>query len=156
MDPNLIGIVVAEFSPDISEAMLMAARDETTILGVEIAIVSHVHGAYEIPLIADALLRKEHVTSVVVLGFIEKGETQHGEVMAHTVSTLLLNSSLQHEKAIGYGIIGPDASWDQANTRKELYARAAVRAAIASTSVLRDIREKKRRRYLRLFSVRNE
>ena len=141
MDQYLLGIVVTEFSPEISEPMLAAAQDEAIILGVEIATVSHVRGAYEIPLITDELLRKEHITSVVVLGFIERGETLHGEVMAHAVSTSLLESSLKHEKSIGYGIIGPGASREQADSRKEPYARAAVRAAVESTSVLRDIRK---------------
>jgi 6,7-dimethyl-8-ribityllumazine synthase len=105
-----------------------------------VVTVSRVRGAYEIPLITEALLKQAVITSVVVLGFIEQGETQHGEVMAHTVSTLLLNSSMKHGKAIGYGIIGPGASLEQAYYRKEPYARAAVQAALASTGVLRTIR----------------
>jgi 6,7-dimethyl-8-ribityllumazine synthase len=142
MDRDLLGIVVTEFNSDISEAMLTAALNEATSLGAEIVSVSHVPGAYEIPLITEELLKNEDITSVVALGFIEKGETQHGEVMAHTVSTSILNSSVKHGKAIGYGLIGPGASLEQANHRKEPYARAAVRAAVASTSVLRDIRKR--------------
>jgi 6,7-dimethyl-8-ribityllumazine synthase len=141
MEREFLGIVVTEFNPDISEAMLVAARDEATVLGVKIATVSHVPGAYEIPLIADELLRHADITAVVVLGFIEKGDTQHGEVMAHTVSSSLFNSSVKHRKTIGYGIIGPGASLEQADHRKEPYARAAVRAAVASTKALRNIQE---------------
>ena len=126
MDRDSLGIVVTEFNPDVSEAMLAAAQDEAAVLGIEIVTVSHVPGAYEIPLIADELLKDTDITSVVVLGFIERGETQHGEVMAHAVSSSLLDSSVKHEKAIGYGIIGPGASLEQADHRKEPYARAAV------------------------------
>jgi 6,7-dimethyl-8-ribityllumazine synthase len=144
MEREFLGIVVTEFNSDISEAMLAAAQDEATALGVEIAAVSHVPGAYEIPLIADKLLQNTDITSVVVLGFIEKGSTQHGEVMAHTVSSSLFDSSMKHGKAIGYGIIGPGATLEQADHRKEPYARAAVRAAVASTKALRSIREHKR------------
>jgi len=142
MDRDLLGIVVTEFNSGISEAMLTAALNEAASLGAEIVSVSHVPGAYEIPLITEELLKNADITSVVALGFIEKGETQHGEVMAHTVSTSILNSSVKHGKAIGYGLIGPGASLEQANHRKEPYARAAVRAAVASTRVLRDIRKR--------------
>jgi 6,7-dimethyl-8-ribityllumazine synthase len=142
MNQNMLGIVVTEFSSDISEAMLTAALDEAAVLGAEIVTVSHVRGAYEIPLITEELLTNVNITSVVVLGFIEKGETLHGEVMAHTVSNALLNSSVNNGKAIGYGLIGPGASLEQANYRKESYARAAVQAAVASTGVLQKIRKR--------------
>jgi 6,7-dimethyl-8-ribityllumazine synthase len=141
MDRDSLGIVVTEFNSDICETMLAVAQDEAAVLGVEITTVSHVPGAYEIPLIVDELLKHTDITSVVVLGFIEKGETQHGEVMAHAVSSSLLVSSVKHQKAIGYGIIGPGASLEQADHRREPYARAAVRAAVASTQALRNIRK---------------
>jgi 6,7-dimethyl-8-ribityllumazine synthase len=141
MDRDSLGIVVTEFHSDISEVMLAAAQDEAATLGIKIAVVSHVPGAYEIPLIVAELFKNTDISSVVVLGFIEKGETQHGEVMAHTVSSSLFESSVKHGKAIGYGIIGPGASLEQADHRKEPYARAAVRAAIASTKALRNIRK---------------
>jgi 6,7-dimethyl-8-ribityllumazine synthase len=143
MERELVGIVVTKVNSSISEAMLAAVQDEAAVLGVEIAAVSHVPGAYEIPLIADALLQNNDITSVVVLGFIERGDTQHGEVMAYTVSSSLFDSSVKYGKAIGYGIIGPGASLEQANQRKEPYARAAVRAAVASTKALRTVREHK-------------
>src|ERR1700742_3710438 len=126
MDRDSLGIVVTEFNSDISEAMLAAAQNEAVVLGVEVAAVLHVPGAYEIPLIADELLKQSNISYVVVLGFIEKGETQHGEVMAHAVSNSLVGSSVKYGKAIGYGIIGPGASSEQADYRKEPYARAAV------------------------------
>jgi 6,7-dimethyl-8-ribityllumazine synthase len=144
MEREFLGIVVAEFNSDISEAMLAAAQDEATSLGVGIAAVSRVPGAYEIPLIADKLLQNSDIASVVVLGFIENGGTLHGEVMAHTVSRSLFDSSVKHGKAIGYGIIGPGASLVQADRRKVPYARAAVRAVVASTKALRNIREHER------------
>ena len=58
MNQNMLGIVVTEFSSDISEAMLTAALDEAAVLGAEIVTVSHVRGAYEIPLITEELLTK--------------------------------------------------------------------------------------------------
>lgn len=140
MNEHVLGIVVAEFNTGITGAMLSAARDEAEILRARILTVSKIPGAYELPLVTDELLQNPQITAVIVLGFIEKGETQHGEVMAHTVTHALLTSSLKHRKAIGLGIIGPGALPAQAELRKDAYARAAVRAAIASTEALRGVR----------------
>ena len=85
-------------------------------------------GAYEIPLIADIELSKPAVGGLVVLGYIEKGETLHGEVMGHSVSNALVNLQLKLKKPIGIGIIGPGATYEQAEVRYENSARAAVRA----------------------------
>jgi 6,7-dimethyl-8-ribityllumazine synthase len=74
----------------------------------------------------------------VVLGFIERGQTQHGEVMGHVVHRALVDLELKHRKPVGIGIIGPGATSEQAEKRKVDYARAAVRAALRSWNVLRD------------------
>jgi 6,7-dimethyl-8-ribityllumazine synthase len=131
-----LALLIADFNSAITGAMLLAAQDEIRILDIEIALVVHVPGAYEIPLTADRLLDHKDITALVVLGFIEKGETQHGEVMGLSVSQSLLGSSIRHRKPVGIGIIGPGALVAQAEVRKEAYARAAVRAAVAAANVL--------------------
>jgi len=132
-------IIVAEFNKDITEAMVMAACDEAAALGVTVPPVLRVPGSYELPLIANELLKDPQISGVVVLGYIERGETLHGEVMGHTVHGCLLKASLEHRKPVGLGIIGPGAVVTQAEERKESYARAAVRAAVASARVLMKI-----------------
>jgi 6,7-dimethyl-8-ribityllumazine synthase len=141
MNEHTLGIVVADFNRAITEPMLAAARDEAALLDAKIGVVLHVPGAYELPLITDELLSHPDITAVIVLGFIERGETQHGEVMAHTITGCLLTSSLKHQKPVGLGIIGPGAVVTQAEARKEPYARAAVRAAIASTTEYRKAKQ---------------
>ena len=135
----VFAIVVAEFSKQITEAMVTAASDEAKTLGVTISSVLRVPGSYEVPLIANELLALTYISGVVVLGYIERGETLHGEVMGHTVHAALVKASLEHQKPVGLGIIGPGAILQQAEKRKEAYARAAVRAAVASAEVLRKI-----------------
>lgn len=110
-NPEVLGIVVAEFNRDITGAMLAAAQDEAAKLNVKVFCVVRVPGTYEVPLIADELLGNSKITALVVLGYIEKGETLHGEVMGHTVHQCLLNSSLAMRKPVGLGIIGPGALW---------------------------------------------
>ena len=73
---------------------------------------------------------------LVVLGYIERGETLHGEVMGHVVHAALVQLQLSHRKPIGLGIIGPGATAEQAEARKVSSARAAVHAALRCREVL--------------------
>jgi 6,7-dimethyl-8-ribityllumazine synthase len=102
-------------------------------------VVVPVPGSYEVPLVADALLSRESIDALVVLGYIERGETLHGEVMGHTVHQALVQLQLQHKKPIGIGIIGPGATAEQAQVRKESYAAAALRAAVRSLEALASV-----------------
>jgi 6,7-dimethyl-8-ribityllumazine synthase len=74
-----------------------------------------------------------------VLGFIEKGETLHGENMGHVVHRTLMELQLERRKPKGLGIIGPGATPEQAEARKERYAKDAVFAAFAHQAVLEEL-----------------
>jgi len=135
-----ISLVAADFNKEIVEAMIAAAIAEAKSLGAEIISVLRVAGSYEMPLIADAELARDTVDGLVVLAYIERGETMHGEIMGHVVEHALLQLELTYKKPIGMGIIGPGATLEQARERKEGYARAAVRALVSNARLLRERR----------------
>jgi 6,7-dimethyl-8-ribityllumazine synthase len=134
--PFHIGIVVGDFHQELAEAMVTSARAEAARIGVDVPVVVQVPGSYEVPLVADALLARDSIDALVVLGYIERGETLHGEVMGHAVHQALVQLQLRYKKPIGIGIIGPGATFEQAQTRKEPYAAAALRAAVRSLEAL--------------------
>ncbi len=74
---------------------------------------------------------KKDSDAVVVLSYIERGETLHGEVMGNIVQSQIVQLSLRHDTPLGIGIIGPGATLEQAQSRWDSYARAAVNAALA-------------------------
>ena len=135
MKPRCV-ILAAEFARAIVDVMVDEAKAEAVAGGAEVVEVVCVPGAYETPLIADRLLADPEIDFVVVLGFIERGETQHGEVMGHVVQSTLVQLQLKHGKPLGIGIIGPGATAEQAEKRKVDYARAAVRAALHNWTLL--------------------
>ena len=126
--PLNLAVLVAEFHQTLADGMLAAALDEAELGGARVTATHRVPGAYETPLIAERLLATD-IDALVVLGFIERGETLHGEVMGHVVHAALLDASLRHGKPVGLGLIGPGATRPQAEVRKEPNARAAVRNA---------------------------
>lgn len=141
MSTKTISIVIlaAEFNKKLIDFMVEAAREEAASIGVHLIRVVRVPGSYEMPLVADRILKLPEVDGVVVLGYIERGETLHGEVMGHAVHSTFMELSLRHQKPIGIGIIGPGAMPEQAEKRKDDYARAAVRAVLASHRVVQDL-----------------
>lgn len=141
MKPSTTAVIVAaEFNKPLIDVMIASASDELAQCQAELLQVVRVPGSYELPLSVGAALALPQVSLVVVLGYIERGETLHGDVMGHTVHRALLDLSLNHGKPLGLGIIGPGATSEQAELRKQPYARAAVRAAIASLAALESIR----------------
>jgi 6,7-dimethyl-8-ribityllumazine synthase len=122
-----IAIVAADFDIEISSAMVDAAVAQAQRLGCEVRVI-RVPGCLEVPLAVARQLRDPITDAAVVLGYIEKGETLHGEVMGHAVQRALIDLSIHHDKPIGTGIIGPGATLSQAQQRKDSYAVAAVRA----------------------------
>ncbi len=128
--PARVGIVIGQFHRDIADAMVAAAKEQIAEAGAELVETLWVAGSYETPLAAQSLLREPSIDVVVALGFIEKGETLHGEVMGHVVHRALIDLALKHNKPVGIGIIGPGATAEQAHNRKVEYAKAAVRAAL--------------------------
>ena len=134
-------IVAAEFNKPLVDVMIESATAELQALAVELVQVVRVPGCYELPMSVGAALTLPNVSLVVALGYIERGETQHGEVMGQVVHQTLVELSLNHGKPVGLGIIGPGATAAQAELRKESYARAAVRAALASLQALEAIRK---------------
>ncbi len=131
-----IVIVAAEFHQELIETMIETARKELSAVGAELVRVVRVTGSYEIPLLADVQLAQEDVHALVVLGYVERGETLHGEVMGHVVHGALVQLQLKHHKPIGMGIIGPGATLEQAQQRKGTSAAAAVRAVLRSCELL--------------------
>lgn len=138
-------LVVAQFNKSVIDPMVAAAREEAASLGIEITREVPVPGCYEVPLIVSELLPRKKVDAVVVLGYIERGQTLHGEVMGNVVHKALVDLQITHGKPVGIGIIGPGATEEQAHARKDSYARAAVRAALASAQAIAALDDPKKK-----------
>lgn len=134
----VIAIIAADFNKSVVGPMLDAALIAVKSLKCEIGPVISVPGCIEVPLILDAVLQRRDVDAVAVLGYIERGETQHGEVMGHVVYRAMTDLSLMYGKPVGLGIIGPGATLRQAKKRNVAYGKAAVEAAVKSLKCLEE------------------
>ena len=126
-----LGIVCGSFHREEVEKMLQFARDEAGSKNWEVTDVAWVPGAMEAPLALDRMLQQEEIHGAVVLGIIERGETDHGLVMGQSVTGAVIELQIKHNKPIGLGIIGPGAEPEHVGPRLEPHARAAVGAVAA-------------------------
>ena len=91
-----LGVVCGSFHREEVEKMLDFARDEASNKNWEVAEVSWVPGSMEAPLALDRMLQRRDIDGAVVLGIIERGETDHGLVMGQSVTKAVIELQISH------------------------------------------------------------
>lgn len=87
----LICIVASRYNEEFTDALVENASDEIKKILPHAEIqIARVPGAFEIPVTAAALLAAERKpAAVITLGLIIRGKTQHGDLVAESVTTSL-------------------------------------------------------------------
>ncbi|HJO01491.1 MAG TPA: 6,7-dimethyl-8-ribityllumazine synthase [Candidatus Woesearchaeota archaeon] len=125
-----IALVVSDFNEKITSKMEKNAEKTAKDLKANIVKKIHVPGAFEIPFATKNLLKNKKINAVVVLGAVIQGDTHHDIVIVSTIAKALTELSLQYNKPIGFGIIGPRVTYPQAESRALEYSKRAVKAAL--------------------------
>ncbi len=133
-----LGLVVASFNAPVTEEMAASARSAAEEAGVDIAAEIEVPGAYDTPLAADRLARRDDIDAVAVVGAIITGDTDHDDVIGTASAQQLTEVSLERDTPVTMGITGPGQSADEARARTDYGARA-VESAIDLATELEDI-----------------
>ncbi len=135
-----LAIVATRWHAEITDALLdgaIAAAREANI-GREDVEVLRAPGAFELPVVAEALARSTRVDGIVCLGIVVRGGTPHFDYVCRAVTDGCLRVSLDHRLPVGFGVLTVD-SLDQARERLDK-GREAVRAVLETLTVLDDIR----------------
>ena len=133
-----IGIVCAEFNEEITQVMKNTSLEVAKLLNLEVFPVIYVPGVYDTPIAVQHLLKKDEIDAVIVLGAIIQGSTDHDIVVANECARACTDLSLQFNKPVGLGVIGPRATYEQAEARKEEFARRAVEAVDKMLRILKN------------------
>jgi 6,7-dimethyl-8-ribityllumazine synthase len=123
-----LGLVVAEFNAPITEEMEASAREAADEAGAEVAEMLHVPGAYDAPLAADRLARRDEVDAVAVVGAIITGDTDHDQKIADAAYGRLTDVSLDRDTPVTLGISGPGMTPEEARARTDNGAKAVESA----------------------------
>jgi len=103
-----IGIVVAEWNKEITDALANGALD--TLRQYDVAEKNihliHVPGSYELTSGADMMLRNiDSLDAVICIGCVIQGETRHFDFICEAVSQGLTNVALKHEKPVIFSLL---------------------------------------------------
>jgi 6,7-dimethyl-8-ribityllumazine synthase len=129
-----VAIVAGSYHKDKVEEMVEIVKNISSENNLLIEEVSWVPGSMEIPLQAKRLLLRESIDGLIVLGIIEKGETDHGLVMGQSVTKSIIDLQLASMKPIGFGIIGPGAEEKHISKRVKSHAKQATLAIVEMLS----------------------
>lgn len=119
-----LGLVVAEYYPELAAEMLELARERVAARDGTVAEVCRVPGVLDASLPADRLARRDDVDAVVVIGAVVAGGTDHDQVVAHTAARTLDEVSLRRDTSVAFGVTGPDMSAAEARERVDAGAEA--------------------------------
>ena len=117
-DGKKIGIVVARFNSFIAERLLEGALDSLIRSGVadDDIDVARVPGAYEIPLLAQKMVKSGRYDAVICLGAIIRGATPHFDFVANEAAKGIAQVSMDSGIPVMFGVLTTD-SIDQAIER---------------------------------------
>jgi 6,7-dimethyl-8-ribityllumazine synthase len=138
-------VIVSRFNPEVTEGLLAGAVATLSDEGFarEAVEIFRAPGAFEIPLLAQTLVRTGRFAGVVCLGCVIKGDTAHFEFISLGATMGILQASLATETPITFGIL---TTYDDEQARKrsapdaENKGREAALACIESLRTLREIR----------------
>ncbi len=138
-----LGIVASTWHSKICDALLAGARKVATESGIDNPTVVRVHGAVELPVVAQELARNHD--AVIALGVVIRGATPHFEYVCDAVTQGLTRVSLDASTPVGNGVLTTNTE-EQALERAGLPTSVedkgaqAAGAALTAALTLRDLR----------------
>ncbi len=133
--------MVSEFNKEVTSRMLSVAQEKANLMKLKITYTCKVPGAFDMPIIVDALLKKKDVDGIVTLGAIIKGQTKHDEVISHSTAKSLIDLSIKYQKPVSFGISGPGMQERHAYARIRPVAERAVEAVVKISKELQRIQK---------------
>ncbi len=104
-----VGVVVAMWNKDITEALLGGAVETLQNAGCSEIVVKWVPGAFELPLGAQAMFHAdEQLDAVVVLGCVVRGGTPHFDYVCDGATQGVIDVQLKYNKPVGFGLLTVD------------------------------------------------
>lgn len=109
-DGKKFGIVVSRFNSFIAERLLEGALDSLIRSGVsdDDIEVARVPGAYEIPLVAQKMVKSGRFDAVICLGVIIRGATPHFDFVANEAAKGIAQVSMDSGVPVMFGVLTTD------------------------------------------------
>ena len=114
-----IGVVASTYHGELIDAMVCAARTEFETAGLahEDLVLISAPGAFELPILARELARREDIDAVIAFGLVLKGETEHDRHISRAVAHACMDIGFETGTPVLFGVL-------TCNTIEQARARA--------------------------------
>ncbi|MGV6852081.1 MAG: 6,7-dimethyl-8-ribityllumazine synthase [bacterium] len=143
-DGNFV-IIAARFNGFIVDSLVKGAQDALLRHGIDknrIKIV-WVPGAVELPLVAQAVCKKDENVAVIALGAVIRGATAHFDYVAGEAAKGLAQVSMQAEKPVIFGVLTTEnieQAVERAGTKAGNKGFEAAMAALEMVSLMEKLK----------------
>lgn len=139
-----VAIVVSRFNDFITGRLLEGAKD--TLIRHEVEEeqidVAYVPGAFEIPLVAKKLARKDDYDAVITLGCVIRGATSHYDYVCNEVAKGVSKANEVSEVPVIFGILTTESieqAVERAGTKAGNKGSEAAVSAIEMANLIKQI-----------------
>jgi 6,7-dimethyl-8-ribityllumazine synthase len=129
-----VGIVVAEWNKEITEALYLGALNTLKKHGAKEKNITRINvpGSFELTLGAQMLARKKNIDAVICIGCVIQGETKHFDFICSAVAAGITQLNIIYQKPIVFGVLTPN-NYKQAEERAGgKHGNKGVEAAITA------------------------
>jgi len=136
-----IGVVAARFNGYITDQMLDVTLKRLGQLGVasDDIVVVRTPGAFELPLVARRLADRGDIDSVICIGTVIRGDTDHYDHVAYAASQGIAKANDDTGKPIIFGVLTTDNT-EQSVARID-HSAGYAEAAVEMANTMRQIHE---------------
>ncbi len=137
-------IVVARFNDLVTRRLLAGALDTFRRHGVseDRLTIVWIPGSFELPLIADKLVKSQKYAAVCCLGAVIQGETSHHEYINHQVAHGIMGAGLGSGIPVLFGVLtcsSMEQALDRAGGKAGNKGSEAALAAIEMVNVVKQL-----------------
>lgn len=133
-----IGIVVSEWNQHITSKLLEGATETLLTCGVQQKNihVSHVPGAFELPLGCQWMASKDNIDAIVAIGVVIQGETRHFDFVCGGATQGIVDVTLKFNKPIGFCLLTDNTEQQSLDRAGGKHGNKGVEAAVTVLKML--------------------
>ena len=140
-----IGLAVARFNEEVTEKLLQGALDALRGAGVaeDDLIVVRVPGAFELPLVCEAMASRGGLDAIIGIGAVIRGETGHYDFVCEAAEQGLVAVALQHRLPVMFGVLtceNSEQAFDRAGGSRGNKGADVALDALRMVDLLRQVR----------------
>lgn len=133
-----IGVIAAEWNPEVTNALLKGAVDTLLEHGVkeENLWVRRVPGTFELSSAADIMLHFQNLDAVICIGCVIQGETRHFEFICQAVSQGITNVAINHGRPVIFSVLTTDTMQQALDRAGGKHGNKGVEGAITALKMV--------------------